>query len=72
VEKMFEPFFTTKNASKGSGLGLSMVRHFARQSSGDVTARSVPGTGTQICLDLPRARLETPEEIEQALFDLSA
>jgi signal transduction histidine kinase len=72
VEKMFEPFFTTKNASKGSGLGLSMVRHFARQSSGDVTARSIPGTGTQICLYLPRAQLEAPQEIERTLFDLSA
>jgi signal transduction histidine kinase len=72
VKKMFEPFFTTKNAGKGSGLGLSMVRHFARQSSGDVTARSIPGTGTQICLDLPRAQLEAPQEIGQTLFDLSA
>jgi signal transduction histidine kinase len=72
VEQIFEPFFTTKNAGKGNGLGLSMVRHFARQSSGDVTARSAPGIGTQIFLDLPRARLEAPQEIEQALFDLSA
>ena len=72
VEQIFEPFFTTKRDSKGSGLGLSMVRHFARQSNGDVAVRSVPGNGTQICLDLPRARLETPEEIEQTLLDLSA
>ena len=72
VEKIFEPFFTTKNYSKGSGLGLSMVRHFVRQSSGDVTVRSAPGTGTQICLDLPRVRLEKPQEMEQEFFDLSA
>jgi signal transduction histidine kinase len=72
VEKIFEPFFTTKNASKGSGLGLSMVKHFARQSNGDVTAQSTPGTGTRICLDLPRARLEMPQDIDQDLFDLSA
>ncbi|WP_245322830.1 sensor histidine kinase [Bradyrhizobium valentinum] len=72
AEKIFEPFFTTKNAGNGSGLGLSMVRHFARQSNGDVTARSAPGTGTQIYLDLPRAQLEAPPEIEQTLFDLSA
>jgi C4-dicarboxylate-specific signal transduction histidine kinase len=72
VAQIFEPFFTTKHGSKGSGLGLSMVRHFARQSNGDVTVRSVPGNGTQICLDLPRARLEAPEEIEQAPLDLSA
>jgi signal transduction histidine kinase len=72
VAQIFEPFFTTKHDSKGSGLGLSMVRHFARQSNGDVTVRSVLGNGTQICLDLPRARLEAPEEIEQTLLDLSA
>ena len=72
VEKIFEPFFTTKNVSKGSGLGLSMVRHFVRQSGGDVTAQSTPGTGTRIYLDLPRARLEMPEETDQNLFDLSA
>ena len=72
AEKIFEPFFTTKNAGKGSGLGLSMVRHFARQSNGGVTVRSVPGSGTQICLDLPRAQLEAPPQIESTLFDLSA
>ena len=72
AERIFEPFFTTKDAGKGSGLGLSMVRHFARQSNGDVTVRSVRGGGTQICLDLPRAQLEAPPQIESALFDLSA
>jgi signal transduction histidine kinase len=72
VEKIFEPFFTTKNASKGNGLGLSMVKHFVRQSGGDVTVQSIPGTGTSICLDLPRARLEIPEEADQTLLDLSA
>ena len=72
AEQIFEPFFTTKNAGKGSGLGLSMVKHFARQSNGDVSVRSVPGAGTQICLDLPRARLEAPQEVESRLFDLSA
>jgi signal transduction histidine kinase/FixJ family two-component response regulator len=72
VAQIFEPFFTTKHDSKGSGLGLSMVRHFARQSNGDVTVRSVPGNGTQISLDLPRARLEAPEEMEQTPLDLSA
>jgi signal transduction histidine kinase len=72
VAQVFEPFFTTKHGSKGSGLGLSMVRHFARLSNGDVTVRSVPGNGTQICLDLPRALLEAPEEIGRTLLDLSA
>ncbi len=72
AEQIFEPFFTTKSGGKGSGLGLSMVRHFARQSNGNVTVRSAPGSGTQVCLDLPRARLEAPPEIESTLFDLSA
>jgi signal transduction histidine kinase len=72
AEQVFEPFFTTKNDGKGTGLGLSMVKHFAKQSNGDVTVRSNPGIGTRICLDLPRARLEAAQEIDQTLFDVSA
>ena len=53
VEKAFEPFFTTKPTGKGSGLGLSMVYGFSRQSQGDVIIYSEEGRGTSIKILLP-------------------
>jgi signal transduction histidine kinase len=55
MSKVFEPFYTTKDVGEGSGLGLSMVYGFAKQSGGDVTIRSELGTGTTVDLYLPRA-----------------
>jgi len=55
LERVFEPFFTTKPFGSGSGLGLSMVLGFARQSSGDARIRSQVGKGTRVTLLLPRA-----------------
>ncbi len=52
---VFEPFFTTKGPGEGSGLGLSMVQGFVKQSGGDVFIESGPGRGTTVTLDLPRA-----------------
>ena len=52
--RAFEPFFTTKPLCEGTGLGLSMVYGFARQSRGQVTIRSAPGQGTTVCIHLPR------------------
>jgi CheY-like chemotaxis protein len=58
--KVFEPFFTTKEIGKGSGLGLSQVLGFAKQSSGGVRIESQPGEGTSVCIYLPRAEPQSP------------
>jgi CheY-like chemotaxis protein len=55
LEKVMEPFFTTKEVGKGSGLGLSMVYGFAKQSNGAFRIDSEPGEGTTAELWLPRA-----------------
>ena len=54
VERAFDPFFTTKPIGEGTGLGLSMVYGFVRQSGGQARIHSQPGRGTQVCLYLPR------------------
>jgi PAS domain S-box-containing protein len=60
LEKIFDPFFTTKGAGKGSGLGLSMVYGFTRQSGGFVTVESQEGEGTSIRMHLPLAEEAPP------------
>ncbi|TDN86485.1 PAS domain S-box-containing protein [Stakelama pacifica] len=56
IDRIFDPFFSTKEVGQGTGLGLSMVYGFVRQSGGGVEARNVPDGGARFALYFPRAR----------------
>ena len=56
IGKVFDPFFTTKPIGQGTGLGLSTIYGFARQSAGDVQIRSTGGRGTEVTLLLPASQ----------------
>jgi signal transduction histidine kinase/CheY-like chemotaxis protein len=64
LDRAFEPFFTTKPLGQGTGLGLSMVYGFARQSGGQVRIQSKPGAGTSVTLYLPATDSEPTEDLQ--------
>ena len=68
VDRAFDPFFTTKPIGQGTGLGLSMLYGFIKQSGGHVSLESAPGAGTRVNLWLPCAPAETraPDQLPQA------
>ena len=74
MARAFDPFFTTKPTGQGTGLGLSMIYGFIKQSEGHVRIRSAPGAGTTVLLYLPRFKpaLQAGKKVATVLESPSA